>query len=111
MCRLSLRPTAAVCVEAAGRKHAPDTLISSINWNHDTGKKLGNRIGTGIPGGDGEGNLVLDDVLKDRSHFWKGVRWRPHLVNDSAGNMGVEGGHNFFTAIKRPEGIVAIKDY
>jgi hypothetical protein len=84
--------------------------MSPIYGYHDTGKKLGNGGGTGISGGDGEGHLVLGNILKDLPHFWKGVRRSPGPVNDSTGDMGVEGGNNILVTVKRPQSIVTVKD-
>lgn len=105
MSRLPLRSTAAVGVEAARRKHIPD--ISVLNL--DCVEKLTNRIGTRIPGGDGEGHLVLVDILKDRPYFWIRIRQSPPPVNYPV-SLRNKRGDEFLAAIKRPQSIVTVKD-
>ena len=107
---LCLCSTAAIGVKGAGWKHAPHALVTAIYRYHDTSKKLGNRIGTRVPGGDGKGHLILHNILKDRPHFWKGICRSPRPINDSTSSMGGEGSNHILVTVKWPQSVVTVKD-
>ena len=103
--RLPLHSTAAVSVEPATRTHVPDVGVLNL----DGLKKLANGRGALVPGCDGEGDVVFENILKHRRHFWKGIGLSPVGINNVA-CVSMEGGNDIFVTIEGPQSVVAVKD-